>query len=554
MATAFEANSFDLLGQTVASQHPVQLAGEIVPKLDIAWNSFHYNFFSGIPVFFQRAKISADPNLPNPFPDTTFETPIPRGAIIAAVFLHIAILLLPWSYIPASPTHYKAFENTELTWYGRPEDLPLLDVPRAKPKPAAKTSSAPDTNQPADEAFHPRQSIVTDPVHPTHPRQTLINPAVPPDAPKFLPEMPNIVQVAATNSPARPRMEISSETLAKLHPKAVKSAEASQTSTPDLPNLEQHVGDINLATSTSGPAKPKLSINATSAPRLGEKNQSGEAIAAPEVSAAATGGNAPSTLIALSASPGPAAPIQPPQGNLAARMAVSPEGSPGAAGTSGGNGSGSGGGEGASNGSGKNSVGISISGGTPKSNSSSAGLGAPLRLSIPKSPMKRPDPNADDDPPERTGPPNFAILTPGAKPEQIFGAKRVYTLNINMPNVNSATGSWIIHFSELRLAGGPVPTGTLSTPTPVRKIDPKYPQTLQQENIQGEVVLYAVIRKDGSVDSIQKVRGIDDQLDANAIAALAQWKFQPAMKGDTPVDLEAIVYIPFKAPPREREQ
>jgi len=50
-----------------------------------------------------------------------------------------------------------------------------------------------------------------------------------------------------------------------------------------------------------------------------------------------------------------------------------------------------------------------------------------------------------------------------------------------------------------------------------------------------------VIRRDGSVDSIQLVRGIDQQLDANAIRALRQWKFRPGAKQGAPVELEAIV-------------
>jgi protein TonB len=80
----------------------------------------------------------------------------------------------------------------------------------------------------------------------------------------------------------------------------------------------------------------------------------------------------------------------------------------------------------------------------------------------------------------------------------------------------------------------------------IRKVDPKYPPELIEQNVQGEVVLYAVIRADGSVDGIQLVRGIDPQLDANAKSALSQWRFRPAMKGGVAVDLEAIVHIPFK--------
>jgi len=66
--------------------------------------------------------------------------------------------------------------------------------------------------------------------------------------------------------------------------------------------------------------------------------------------------------------------------------------------------------------------------------------------------------------------------------------------------------------------------------------------------VSGEVILYAVIRRDGSVDAVQLVRGIDQQLDANAISALRQWKFRPGAKQGTPIDLEAIVHIPFRLP------
>jgi outer membrane biosynthesis protein TonB len=40
---------------------------------------------------------------------------------------------------------------------------------------------------------------------------------------------------------------------------------------------------------------------------------------------------------------------------------------------------------------------------------------------------------------------------------------------------------------------------------------------------------------------------VDTQLDANAMEALAQWKFQPAEKRGEPIDLEAVVHIPFRS-------
>ena len=154
----------------------------------------------------------------------------------------------------------------------------------------------------------------------------------------------------------------------------------------------------------------------------------------------------------------------------------------------------------------------------------------------------------EDEPQVRIGPPNFAALAPGAKPEAIFARRRVYSLNVNMPNLNSATGSWILNFSELRTNTGPQSGGELAEPSPLRKVDPKYPPTLIAEHIEGEVILYAVIRRDGSVDSIQVVHGIDDLLDGNAVRAFAQWKFRPAERNGEAVELEAIVHIPFRAP------
>ena len=197
---------------------------------------------------------------------------------------------------------------------------------------------------------------------------------------------------------------------------------------------------------------------------------------------------------------------------------------------------------------------ISISGGHPPANAAISGLGGSPRMSAPpaRALITRPDPHAKpDDAPERTGPPNFTALPPGAQPEQIFASKKIYKMLVNMPNLNSATGSWILSFSELHTdSSGPhEESSEVSAPGPLRKIDPKYPPTLINDHVEGEVVLYAVIRRDGSVDSIQLVRGVDDQLDANAMQALSQWKFRPATKQGTPIELEAIVHIPFHAPP-----
>jgi TonB family protein len=178
--------------------------------------------------------------------------------------------------------------------------------------------------------------------------------------------------------------------------------------------------------------------------------------------------------------------------------------------------------------------------------------GSKLIIPKPQAGNSRPDASVSaEETSERLGPPNFAALPPGAAPEQMFSSHRVYSLNVNMPNLNSYSGSWIIRFSELHLSAGGHRNDDVTTPVPLHKVDPKYPPDLLKEHVQGEVILYGVIREDGSVDSIQLVRGIDPQLNANSISAFSQWKFRPATKDGQPIALEAIVHIPFREPPRD---
>jgi TonB family protein len=523
---------------------PRDLPGQLEPKLAIAWGDFHGGLASSLGVLFRRPFAAKDNLKGTFFSGSWVEGRVPMRAVVAAALWHLAFMVAPFPQF-SGPHKNPAFENTELVWSGPIEDFPLLEIPRQKAKPAARAAHEKPLPAQGADAFHPRQRIFTDPVHPTHPRQTLINPSAPHEPPKILPNLPNMVQLQSVAGPARPRLQISEETLKKLRPKKRRAAAAPSALLPDIPNAEQRPAEISLAVQQNAPARPNVELNTGSAPRLAQRAQTGDAAPAPDVSAAqlsAVNGS-PATLIALSATPAPpATPLVVPQGNLAARVSISPEGkSAGAPG------------EASASGAGNNSIGVSISGGNPRGSSGVSGLGRAPKMNspAPRLLVTRPEANAgNDDPPERSAPPNFTALPPGAKPEQIFASKRVYTLRVNMPNLNSATGSWILNFSELRssLDAPRAVSGDLSGPVPLKKIDPKYPPTLISEHVEGEVILYAILRGDGSVDSIQLVRGVDEQLDANAMNALSQWKFRPATRQGSPVDLEAIVHIPFHAP------
>ena len=139
----------------------------------------------------------------------------------------------------------------------------------------------------------------------------------------------------------------------------------------------------------------------------------------------------------------------------------------------------------------------------------------------------------------------------------VFGDRKFYSLSLNMPNLNSAGGSWIIRFAALKpepSAGPPSSragddassaSGNLTAPAATRKVDPAYPLELMHQNVAGTVILYAIIHADGRVGSVRVLRSVDDRLDRFASEAIAKWQFQPAVKNGAPVEVEATFSIPF---------
>lgn len=125
---------------------------------------------------------------------------------------------------------------------------------------------------------------------------------------------------------------------------------------------------------------------------------------------------------------------------------------------------------------------------------------------------------------------------------KVFAGKRYYSLTMNMPNLTSVTGSWIIRFAELQDSNDGI---TIAAPVAMNKVDPAYPQELVRDRVEGTVALYAVIHSDGSVGEIRVLRSVDRLLDASAARALAGWKFHPGTKNGSAVDLEAVIEIPF---------
>jgi TonB family protein len=134
--------------------------------------------------------------------------------------------------------------------------------------------------------------------------------------------------------------------------------------------------------------------------------------------------------------------------------------------------------------------------------------------------------------------------TPNALDERVFRGRKYYTMALNKPNLTSVGGSWIFRFAE---RGATSKAGEVTAPIPLREVDAAYPADMIRDNVQGVVILYAVIRADGSVAEVKILEGFDDRLDENARRALSAWHFAPGTRDGNPVDLEAVVRIPFRS-------
>jgi TonB family protein len=90
------------------------------------------------------------------------------------------------------------------------------------------------------------------------------------------------------------------------------------------------------------------------------------------------------------------------------------------------------------------------------------------------------------------------------------------------------------------------PGAGIDPPTLVREVRPIYTDEARRQRIEGDVILEIVVRSDGSVGNIRVRRSLGGGLDQRAIDAVRQWRFTPARRQGTPVDVAVEVAVEFK--------
>lgn len=90
------------------------------------------------------------------------------------------------------------------------------------------------------------------------------------------------------------------------------------------------------------------------------------------------------------------------------------------------------------------------------------------------------------------------------------------------------------------------PGGGVVAPTLVRQVLPKYTAEALARKIQGTVALDVVVGRHGIPTAIRVARSLDPGLDAEAVAAVREWRFVPGRLDGTPVDVLVTIWVDFR--------
>ncbi len=567
------------------------------PRLLVELPSWRRVFFGNLRELIVRRRL---PPLdlrssPAPFwPDVLVERRLPWGRFMQSVGLHtvgLVLLLVGTRFFSLQPqvVAKPAFDRSQVIYYQASEYLPPLDTRKEEAAEPAK----------ADPEFSP-QPIISLPPEADNRSQTIVTPpniklkrevalpnivawsdkeekprlAIPPvpvtqaaEISRITPQMENVVAApppdAAQLTSRRNSLTLQNSVVAPPPELAASNLDAFHGPQPAViappPSVEasaRPLGELNIGPSAVIAPAPQLAVaEQRTVPGGGSHGIGAPQLVPPPPSLAASGAaesfGARGRVIALSLHPAVGAPPNPPAGNRRGAFAATPEGHAGASGSPGAH---SGNGTGTASG----ATGKEIGSGNGKSSSD-----VPSGLYVGKTAEKT-SAVAGDKPSTNSVNPNLmASVRPprvsshttqnesasklSAAEREVFGDRKFYSLTLNMPNLNSGGGSWVIRFAELNHnSSQDSPAENLSQPAATRKVDPAYPLQLMRENVTGTVILYAIIHADGSVGNVRVVRGVDERLDQFARQAIAQWHFQPALKNGAPVDVEATFQIPFR--------
>jgi TonB family protein len=93
--------------------------------------------------------------------------------------------------------------------------------------------------------------------------------------------------------------------------------------------------------------------------------------------------------------------------------------------------------------------------------------------------------------------------------------------------------------------GGKDPAAGVAVGRLVKKVAPVYPDVAKMARVQGEVVLAAVISKEGRIKDLEVLATPSPMLTAPALDAVKRWEYLPYLLNGEPVEVETIINVNF---------
>lgn len=527
------------------------------PRLLAPWTDPWQSFLESVAALLDRRRAIVHP-FDDVFPRVFLPPGAQRGSLLASSLTHLAVIVVVWN-MQASILYLKpaemnvtqaSLDNRKITWYQMADRLPAVSPTEPAPyKPSERGGKRRGPSPKGSSGLRDQQIVISNPPDPDNSQQTIVQPDAPNIRITHNVPVPNLMIWGERERPAPP-VDIVKMPLAKLR----MPAELIRKPV-DLPaDLgSRTLAEAKLAAIPSLVANPKLTLPA-------------EELAAPPPPEAVGGAGDPSgslrRLIAISANPSaPGGPIEVPPGNRSGAFSTGPvgkllgtpygslagiaeEGGVGPAAAGDGVSAG-----GVAGGSGIRVPGLLVSGAVgPPPAGPVVAAPPPAPRPLVRSPLGR-GVSPEESRAMLTRPTRSVPDWKGGKPQELgfSPGKKIYTVYINMPNLSSGSGSWVLRFAELA-ERQPGDDTDLAAPIAMRKVDPGYVPDAIREKIEGQVLLRAIIRRDGKVERVEVLKSLDSRLDERAVHAMMRWEFQPAMRGGAPVDLEAVIQIPFTLP------
>ena len=89
-------------------------------------------------------------------------------------------------------------------------------------------------------------------------------------------------------------------------------------------------------------------------------------------------------------------------------------------------------------------------------------------------------------------------------------------------------------------------TGDVQKPVKISDVQPQYTEIARKARIQGVVILQTIINKEGNITDVKVLKGLPMGLTEAAVAAVEQWRYEPATLNGKPVAVYFNLTVNFQ--------